>query len=377
MPSGAANARTATFGVAGKIGLAMASILATLLALEAALRVGAHLENRGLLSALPASGAPAPGSRVTLGQMIRRSPNARIIYELRPRLQVLYEGGRVTTNTHGFRGRELAVDKAAGAFRIVGLGDSYMFGQGVSDEETYMALVEASLGGRPDAPREPQVINTAVPGYNTVMEVETLVAKGIAWRPDLVVLEVTGNDLDLPNFIRTPEDRGAGGRSFLAELVARRLGRLQAPANRPEGLEPAPEEEIPGGQRFLADPSRVPPEYRDMVGLDAWEKALRELREASARSGVPVVVLTQGVSFDRRLWRLSRELGFHYLDVAPAFRSYLRAGGYREYVRSPLVIRQGDSHPSRIGHEIIARELLAFLSERGLRGTLGDARPPG
>jgi lysophospholipase L1-like esterase len=367
MPTDTTDGRTATFGAAGKIALAAASILATVLALEAALRVGAHLENRGLLSALPASGAPAPGSRVTLGQMIRRSPNARIIYELRPRLQVLYEGGRVTTNTHGFRGRELPVDKPPGAFRIVGLGDSYMFGQGVSDEETYLALLEASLGGRPSA-REAQVINTAVPGYNTVMEVATLEAKGIAWRPDLVVLEVTGNDVDLPNFIRTPEDPAAGGRSFLAEFVARRLGRIQAPANRPEGLEPAPEEELHGSQRFLADPSRVPPEYRDMVGLDAWEKALRELREAGARSGVPVVVLTQGVSFDRRLWRLCRELGFHYLDVAPAIRRYLRAGGYREYVLSPLVIRQGDAHPSRTGHELIARELLGFLSERGLLG---------
>jgi hypothetical protein len=356
----------------GKVALAAASIVATVLALEAALRVGAHLENRGLLSALAASEAPAPGSRVTLGRMIRPSTNPRIIYELRPLLsRVVYEGGSVSTNSHGFRAAERPIEKPATAFRIVGIGDSYMFGQGVSDDETYLARLEASLRGGP-ATRDWQVVNTAVPGYNTVMQVEALKARGLPWRPDVVVLEVTGNDLDLPNFIRTPEDP-ARGRSFLAAFVARRLGRLEA-RDRPEGLVGAPEEDIPGGAHFLDDPARVPPEYRDMVGLKAWEKALADLREVGARNGIPIVVVTEGISFDRRLRRLSGQHGFHYLDVAKALRQYLKANGYREHARSPLVISPRDLHPSPIAHEIIARELRAFLDDRGL---LPDGPPPG
>jgi hypothetical protein len=348
-----------------KIGLALGSILVMLLVLETVLRVQVHLDNRGLLGALPASRAVAPLSRVTLGQMIRRSSNPRIIYELLPGLQVIYEGGRVTTNSHGFRSRELPLSDPADAFRIVGLGDSYMFGQGVSNHETYLARLEAALGAE-GQPRQLQVINTAVPGYNTVMEVATLEEKGLPWRPDLVVLEVVGNDFDLPNFIRRPENPAAGDRSFLAEFIARRLGRGRSSVHGPPGLDAAPEEPIPGGTHFSDDPARVPPEYRDMVGLAAWERALHDLRDVSTRHGIPVVVLTQGVSFDRRLWRLSAKLGFHYLDLGPAIRHYLRAGGYQDLVASPLVVRRGDSHLSAIGHQLVARELLRFLTERGL-----------
>jgi hypothetical protein len=158
--------------------------------------------------------------------MIRRARSPRIVYELRAGLQVVYEGGRVTTNSHGFRGPELQPSKPAGSFRIVGLGDSYMFGQGVSDGETYMAQLTESLRASSRA-RAWEVINTAVPGYNTVMEVATLQEKGLHWQPDLIVLEVVGNDFDLPNFIRAPEDPTTGRRSFLADFVSRRLGRAR------------------------------------------------------------------------------------------------------------------------------------------------------
>jgi hypothetical protein len=103
-----------------------------------------------------------------------------------------------------------------------------------------------------------------------------------------------------------------------------------------------------------------------MVGIAAWERAMGDLHEASTRAGIPVVMMTQGVSFDRRLWRVSTRLRFHYLDLAPPIRAYLRAGGYEDYLESPLVVRQGDPHPSARGHEIIAAELLQFLQERGL-----------
>src|SRR5205085_10505957 len=115
--------------------------------------------------------------------------------------------------------------KAANTFRIVGIGDSYMFGQGVSDEESYLSLLQSSLrASRPG--REWQALNLAVPGYNTVMEVATLRTVGLSFQPDVVVLEVVGNDLDLPNFIRTPAPVSSLRRSFVVDFLARRLARL-------------------------------------------------------------------------------------------------------------------------------------------------------
>lgn len=352
-------------GAAGRAALAAAATLATAAVLEGALRVAGHLDNRGLLGAWSEGAPPAPWSRVTLGQMIRRSPHPRIIYELRPGLRVLYAEGRVTTNGHGFRSPERDVAKPGGTFRVLGLGDSYMFGQGVSDDEAYLAVLERALARR-DPARRWEGVNTAVPGYNTAMQVATLEEKGLAWSPDVIVVEVVGNDFDLPNFIRTPRDPTSLRRSFLADFVRGRLRRLGSSPAQPEGLTAAPEEPIPGGVHFLDDPERVPPEYRGMVGLAAWERAMEDLAAIGRRTGIPVVVMTQGVSFDRRLWRTATRLGMHYLDLHPALRGWLRANGYAEYARSPLVVRQDDPHPSRLGHELVAKELVGFLETKGL-----------
>jgi len=63
--------------------------------------------------------------------------------------------------------------RAAGTFRVVGIGDSAMFGSGVSDGENHLAILERIVGRRFPGLKV-ETINTAVPGYNTIMEVETL-----------------------------------------------------------------------------------------------------------------------------------------------------------------------------------------------------------
>ncbi|MBI3319368.1 MAG: hypothetical protein HYZ89_02105 [Candidatus Omnitrophica bacterium] len=66
-----------------------------------------------------------------------------IIYELKPNLDTCAFGGHVQTNTEGFRAlREYQQKKPRGTFRLLGLGDSLMFGQGVNDEDVYTRQVE-------------------------------------------------------------------------------------------------------------------------------------------------------------------------------------------------------------------------------------------
>lgn len=67
---------------------------------------------------------------VTLRQMIRHSNNPRIIYELIPNISVLFMNKPVTINSHGFRGSQYNAVKGDKIIRIVGLGDSLMFGWG-------------------------------------------------------------------------------------------------------------------------------------------------------------------------------------------------------------------------------------------------------
>ena len=68
-----------------------------------------------------------------------------------------------------------------------------------------------------------EIINTAVPGYNTVMEIETMKENGLRYKPDIVIVGYIVNDFDLPNFIRETENYFSFQRSFAVEYFLNRL----------------------------------------------------------------------------------------------------------------------------------------------------------
>jgi len=207
-----------------KLLLSIAVTLFTLLGIEIAFRVKAKIDDVRLYRAMQELKQPSvavEGREVKLRHILRMSSNPRIIYELIPNLSVNFMRP-LTTNSDEFRGPSYPTVKRGGTVRIVGLGDSGMFGWGVEDGEYYLAYLSDSLNtGSPEVSWE--IINTAVPGYNTVMEVETLADKGLRYEPDLVILEFVGNDLDLPNFIRKNENYFSLKKSFLLEFVSLRL----------------------------------------------------------------------------------------------------------------------------------------------------------
>lgn len=350
-------ARSAGSGLGKNILLALASILATLLACEVAFRVLGHLENRGILDhATPLGIEPPEDGPADLGHLIRRSANERIIYELKPGLDVEYSGTRVTTDGEGFRGRSSPAEVAEAGYRIVGIGDSFMFGHGVEARRTYLGVLETRLR-RHRRDLDARILNTAVPGYNTVMEVATLEEKGLAYRPHLVLIEFVGNDLELPNFIRTPSDVWGFDRSFLVDFFERRRGRRKELSlfGRLERLGLTPGLDI--------EAERVPAEYRGMVGFEAYVGALRELRELSLEHGFEVLwftLLAPGNS-QRQMIAVSADLGFHVLDVGTVLRDYLDERGLGDYLGSPLALGPDDGHPSVAGHRVAAGALYRYL----------------
>jgi hypothetical protein len=342
------------------LALVACGTLAGLLLLEAGFRARAALEDRGLLSVRlelppdPARDQPAP-----LGRIIRRSADPRLVYELRPNLQVLYEGARLTTNRHGLRGRERDPAQTSGVFRIVGLGDSFMFGFGVADDQTYLARLESRLSGS-----GVEVVNLAVPGYNGAMEVRSLELKGLAYAPELVIIEFISNDFDLPNFIWLPRNAWAWDRSFLVDFVRERWARgRRAPTAQ---LVDAPTRGE-GATRLLSDPARVPPLYAGLVGQEAYVAAMRRLADLSERHGFRVVLMGwDAIPEEERIRELGRSLGFHVFDLRPTLSRYLRRHGYADYLGSPLARGTVDAHPTPLGHALIAEWLHTFLADERL-----------
>ncbi|HEX5854121.1 MAG TPA: hypothetical protein VFZ57_00760, partial [Thermoanaerobaculia bacterium] len=154
----------------------------------------------------------------------------------------------LTTNALGFRDVAHG-EKAAGVTRVAVLGDSFVFGSGVKQDETLTRRLAALLG--PSF----EVINLGVPGYGTDQELLTLSRFGPRLSPDIVLAGFFWNDvmenassemygMQKPRFVlagdslslvpsgaaRGPSaaarlDAALGARSHLWSLVNRSLGR--------------------------------------------------------------------------------------------------------------------------------------------------------
>jgi GDSL-like Lipase/Acylhydrolase family len=359
--------------------LLLGSLLFGLAALEGVFRVRAALAERtSFAAAMRAPRAPRAGAVVTLGEMIRPSENARVVYEFWPDMEVVFDTGTghrngVRTSPEGFRSRGLTVEKADRLFRVAGIGDSLMFGWGVEQEAAYLSVLERRLNReRPGSTWE--VLNTAVPGYNAAMEVETLVTKVLKYRPDVVVYGFCPNDASLPNFVRPARDLLSPRESFLWGFVR---GRLSPGLESDDALVAAPRRA--DDRAFEDDPSRVPPQYRAITGWEAYGRALEELRDLGRDHGFRTIVLafvpgTEDPRKERGL-RIAADLGFPVVDVGKAQADYMRSHGITEYAGSALTVTAADLHPSPLSHELAAEELLRAMAEQGLVAPAAPSRP--
>jgi lysophospholipase L1-like esterase len=345
--------------------LAASSVLMTLLLLEAGLRVHAYMRQHASEVAWQHLGAPPMSpvrhGDVALPQLIRPSSNPKVIYELVPNQAVQFCDQRVTVNALGFRGPAVAPVKPPGTKRIVGLGDSLMFGWGVGDAEYYLALIAERLARQGTGPTV-EVINSAVPGYNTVMEVETLKEKLLQFTPDVVIIEYVDNDLDLPNFLDTPLSPASVDHLFLHDFVVARLaGRVWDPTHRLAGAPRDPFRD----RRLEGNPDRVPAQYRALVGIEAYRAAMAELKALSVTRRFAVVVFSRAPLPDD-VAAVCSALGLPMVSAWPAIERYLTEHGGGRYEESALALSANDPHPSALGHRLMADVLFDYLERTGL-----------
>ena len=114
-------------------------------------------------------------------------PNQRVTE--RPRVELVH---RISINSLGFRGEQVALDKSPDKFRILCLGDSFTFGSYVNDEDTFPHLLGEALR-RHDTSVE--VINAGV-GGTTIIDHAYFLRKALVMNPDLVLLTFSENDVD-------------------------------------------------------------------------------------------------------------------------------------------------------------------------------------
>lgn len=113
-------------------------------------------------------------------------------------------GHPVHINTFGFRGSEWLAAKPSAAFRILALGDSFTFGQGVGEEDLYTTHLEKQLRDK-FSDKSIEVLNLGVMGYSAVDEAKLLEKIGPLLQPDLVLVQFTGNDVREGNQVAEKE----------------------------------------------------------------------------------------------------------------------------------------------------------------------------
>jgi lysophospholipase L1-like esterase len=119
-------------------------------------------------------------------------------YEFKPGARV---GARIpdrpysiSINNQGTRGPAFG-PKADDEYRVVLLGDSMTFGQGLDDNQTIAALLERQLASH--LGKKVTVINAGVPGWGPDQEALMLRQRVPAWQPDMVFwLVFLGNDIE-------------------------------------------------------------------------------------------------------------------------------------------------------------------------------------
>ncbi|MBI2422899.1 MAG: SGNH/GDSL hydrolase family protein [Candidatus Hydrogenedentes bacterium] len=356
--------------------------LFVLLALEAILRVGfGRPDGRFRISPLDGKTLYFPGSTI-------RMYTGPIPYT-------------VTTNSLGFRGPEIAVEKPAGVTRIVALGDSVTDGFYVDNADTFPVRLEGMLRG---AGHNVEVINTA--RGDSSIDLEATLFKRLAepLDPDIVLLTFVTNDIDAirgaprEDLIREApraEEPGVGSGALLAATTA--LGELvldmslRSRFENYRGFERSraagggdTRYAIPGGDN-IAENLRIFREKHckrtDSILLyetfDAGQRetvenylfALEHFRDYCRERGIRLGLLyCPGYNqvHDPASSLLLRDLieagcaarGIPFHDMTPRFREAARI--------QPIDLAPVDYHPTPYGNEVIAGEAARFLETQFL-----------
>src|SRR4051812_9875421 len=367
-----------------RVTVSLAATIVTLLIAEGIVRVAYYLreDRRPLEVQLQSSRAQGQSSMhdLSVGDIVQPSRHADIVYELRPNIRGRFVGQPLVIDSQGLHDYEYSRRKPPGTFRIVGVGDSSLFGWGVPFEDSGLKVLERRLNETSRAQKF-EVINFAAPGYNTAMEAETFVKRCLEYAPDLVLLNFNTNDYDVPNFMRRPRNLATLRRSYVFDLAysvyegVMGVGEQEPPPfvfrNRTTALRQA---------AHLDEDPALPNEYRHMVGAKGVVRALERLAGAARERAIPFMVFDvkpfPGLqsTYVRDEWRdgqrellerESRRLGFFFLNTYPYYVDYLNRHPNAN-LRTVFAVSERDGHPNTLAHSINAEAIFDFLVARQL-----------
>jgi len=138
----------------------------------------------------------------------------------------------INTNERGFRGPLYDHKKRPGTYRILGLGDSTLFGWGVNYDDIVLSQLEEMLQEDPRfRDKKVEGINMGIPAFSTPQYRKILTTEGEKWNPDLVLVFFDSNDwIEEFDFKKKFVDKDGFLISHQQEFSFRSLREFLAPA---------------------------------------------------------------------------------------------------------------------------------------------------
>ncbi len=269
----------------------------------------------------------------------RVSTDPLIGHEHTPGSHSFLMGTDVTINSQGLSDREIPLERTPGTERIMMLGDSFVLGWGVPFEETISKRLERQFA---KDGKKVEVISTGVGNYNSIMEVEYYLTRGIKFHPNVVVLNYAFNDAE-----PVPTYRNNGFFARNSELLVVFRGGMDSFL-----------------RRFGAE-KRWDQYYLGLYGTRGWDAAkaaIHKLAESTREQGVKLIIVSWPELHDVRNYRLQRITDLvHGVADAENVPFIDLLASVKDQESSKLWVTAPDPHPNAYANGLYAGYLYTFL----------------
>ncbi len=271
------------------------------------------------------------------------------LYHYQPNSIGITHGHPIKINNWGFRGADFEKRSALDSdlYRVMILGDSVVFGEGVSTADRFTEQASARLRDkRPDTRFE--LINLGVEGFETLQELKIMKVLGEVISPNLVVVGFSTNDPNISYKHYEPIKFPLNGivsklRDHL--LTVRILEKMYDPIVRKVAGIPTHDEEVQAAYNPTSE------------NWNIFTVAVRDIAAWSMENTgqPPVVILLEDPAQSKKKGRYEAakrafiENGFAWLEPP--------AGCYR-------AVSRFDPHPSPFTHQVFADVLSAYLADK-------------
>ena len=370
-----------------KLGISIVSVCATLLLLEAGIRIVRPQDSN------------VWDSRAF--RLIQAAPPHFV--ENIPHGHANFIGVPVVINSYGLRGDEISTPKPAHTLRVLAVGDSITFGYGIPVEDTYVKVLERRLNeSPPDSKTRYEVLNGGTLGGSLSDYYHFLTQKAEALQPDVIIIGLDLNDILVYSDSGSVSERGAEwhgqhkpvarslshfllrhSRLYLfcyARLKAFSYGSGVLDINKVRGLDfvtltPPTDYQKRAWESSLVMLTRIDAfcrehGYRIVVVVFPMQMQLSPSELQFYRDQYHLHLGAEALSGEpqQRLRNFAATEGFPVVDLLPVYRAHRSE---QLYLRTKL-IPADPTHPSIRGNQIAADEIFHLLKQ-----SLGDSIPAG